>query len=95
MKIEGKIKCPHCGSNKTHAYQYTEVNLWDDEFYNMLNKEYPKDDKLNCDNIVYKCKCDEENCNKYFIARVKLKCEIEDVLTIKRTEEVYNNYFKK
>lgn len=95
MKLKGVIKCPFCGSEKTYVYQHIKVDLWDDDFNKMLNEEYPKDDKLHCDEITYKCKCEEENCNKYFTASLKLKCEVEDVITYKNEDELYSNYFKK
>lgn len=95
MKLEGLIKCPFCGSENTHAYQRTDVTIWDDEFHKILNEGYPNDNKLNCDTITYKCKCNEENCNKSFIAKLKLKCEIENIIVVKNESDLCDNYFEK
>ena len=95
MKLDGLIKCPFCKSKNTHAYQYIDVTIWDEDFHEMLNEEYIKDDKLNCDTITYKCKCDEVNCNKHFISKIKLNCEVEGIITVKDESDLYENYFKK
>jgi hypothetical protein len=95
MKLNEKLECPFCGSKNTHAHQYTDVTIWDDKNHEALNNAYPNYNKLNCDTITYKCKCDENNCEKHFIVKVKLKCEIEDIIVAKDVLESYKQYFKK
>lgn len=93
MKLDNIIECPRCKNKKAHAYKRIDVTIWDDEFHKMLNDEYPENNKLNCDTITYKCKCDY--CDNYFVAKLKLKCEIDDIIIVNNENDLYKNYFKK
>lgn len=73
MKIDKVFECPKCKGNNTRPYQYTDVNLWDDGLYEMINEEY-ENPVSNFDYIDYKCKCDD--CGNYFEVRVALQTEI-------------------
>ncbi len=74
MKLKGTIRCPYCGENtNTRTIAALRTHLWDDEevkeFKSYFKEEIPITDT--CDNVVYKCKC--ENCNKYFSALITFK----------------------
>ena len=88
MKLDG-MKCIYCGSTNTHAYQMERATLWDDDFYESMRKEFGENGVLlsgNCDNVIYRCRCNE--CEKHFSSMTKLKVEVEEVISMENTEEL-------
>lgn len=87
MKLDG-MKCFYCGKTNTHAYQLEKATLWDDEFYKVIEKEFGENRLFSgsCENVIYRCKC--KDCGKSFSTMVKLKVEIEDMISMENTGEL-------
>lgn len=86
MKLDG-MKCPHCGSNNTHAWQIEKASLWDDGFYKTMKVEFENPLlSSSTENVVYKCVCND--CKKHFGAMVILDVKVKGTICKVTTEEI-------
>lgn len=81
MKLD-RMKCPYCGKTNTHAYQVEKVCIWDDNFYQCMEKEFGENQLKSgsCDNVIYRCECDE--CEKHFSAMVEMEISVKNVMSM-------------
>ena len=81
MKIEGKIKCPNCGSKINHLWKVESANIWDDGNHQTMIQAFREGARVSgsTDNVIYNCHC--ETCEKYFTTMVLMKVEVEGIVT--------------
>lgn len=86
MKLDG-MKCPHCGSNNTHAFRYERAGLRDDETYKAIEGEFGESMLLACstDNVIYECKC--YGCEKHFATMAILEVKVKKMISRKTMVE--------
>lgn len=87
MKLDG-MKCPHCGSSNTYAWNIERASIWDDRTYAVLRKEFGEDIPLSgsVENVIYTCKCN--GCEKHFSSMAILDVKIKKMITRKNIEEI-------
>ena len=87
MKLDG-MKCPHCGSKNTHAYQCERAGLWDDSTYDVLRKEFGDNRFLfgSTESVIYKCKC--QDCKKHFASIALLEVKVREIISKETLRDV-------
>ena len=82
------IECPYCKSTDTYTWQIARANIYDDEVYKGVKKEFGNKAGLltTCDNIIYRCKCN--SCGKPFSAAVMVEIKSKTIITAETIEQL-------